>query len=251
MPEGSAIAIEGLSKSYGNGPTVLHDIHLQAAKGEIITIVGPSGCGKSTFLRLLGGLIHPTSGSIRFSDAETRPAFIFQDPTLLPWATVADNVALPLRLNGVSKDERLTVAKSWLKRLGLEARALDLPRQLSGGMRMRASIARALALRPSLLLLDEPFAALDALSRNRLNEILVDLHQEAKWNAFFVTHSVSEAVFLGHRVLVLSRHGSLLESISIPLPQPRSSSIRETPAFHEIVARVTAHLQSILPDASL
>lgn len=251
MPDMPAISVVGLSKRYGDGPMALQDLHLEAGKGEILAIVGPSGCGKSTLLRLLGGLLHPTHGSITFADSDTRPAFIFQDPTLLPWATVTENVALPLRLKGISKDERRSVAQSWLRRLGLDAQAMALPRALSGGMRMRASIARALALRPSLLLLDEPFAALDALTRNRLNELLIELHQEANWNAFFVTHSVSEAVFLGHRVLILSRQGTLLESIQVALPSPRSSAVRETPGFHEQVARVTAHLQSILPDASI
>ncbi len=251
MPDGPAICIEGLCKRYGDGPPVLQDISIEAPKGEIITIVGPSGCGKSTFLRLIAGLIRPNRGEIRIADKASRPAFIFQDPTLLAWSTITDNVALPLRLEGIDKKQRLAIAQSWLRRLGMEEQGAAFPRQLSGGMRMRASIARALALQPTLLLLDEPFAALDALTRHRLNEILLELHREQRWNAFFVTHSVSEAVFLGHRVVVFSRQGTLLETIPIPLDGPRQSAIRESAAFHALVARVTAHLQSILPDAAL
>lgn len=247
MPESPPISVDKLSKRYGEGPLVLKDISLTATKGEIVAIVGPSGCGKSTFLRLLAGLSSPTSGRIQIALSQERPAFIFQDPTLLPWATAIENVALPMRLKGVDKAERLKTARQWLERLGLKQQALAYPRQLSGGMRMRVSIARALALDPDLLLLDEPFAALDALSRNHLNEILLGLHQQQLWNAFFVTHSVSEAVFLAHRIIVLSSEGRLLEIIHNPLPFPRMASVRETRPFQDLVGNITAQLQRILP----
>lgn len=247
MPESPPISVDKLSKRYGEGPLILKDISLTANKGEIITIVGPSGCGKSTFLRLLAGLSSPTSGHIQIALSQERPAFIFQDPTLLPWANALENVALPLRLQGADKTKRLKIAGHWLERLGLKQQATAYPRQLSGGMQMRVSIARALALQPDLLLLDEPFAALDALSRNHLNEILLGLHQQQLWNAFFVTHSVSEAVFLAHRILVLSSEGRLLEIIQNPLPFPRMASVRESRPFQDLVGRITGQLQRILP----
>lgn len=228
MPEGPAIAIENLGKRFGDGPLVLDGISFSAASGEIVALVGPSGCGKSTLLRLVAGLLKPTSGHISEAGEAIQPAFIFQDPTLLPWATVEANIALPQRLKGSPHARRLRNARLWARRLGLGDALGYHPRQLSGGMRMRVSIARALSLQPSLILFDEPFGALDAITRNRLNEEILALHQESRWTAFFVTHSVTEAVFLSHRLVILGtgpgRVSAILEN---PLPFPRNLHTRE------------------------
>ena len=247
MPEGPAIAVENLGKRFGEGPLVLDNVSFSASSGEIIAIVGPSGCGKSTLLRLLAGLLQPTSGRICKAGEGIQPAFIFQDPTLLPWATVEANVALPLRLRGIAKSERLQTARLWARRLGL-ADALNYhPRQLSGGMRMRVSIARALSLQPSLILFDEPFGALDAITRNRLNEEILALHKTSRWTAFFVTHSVTEAVFLSHRLVILGtapgRVSAILEN---PLPFPRNLRTRESLSFQEQVTGAFTRLQEVL-----
>lgn len=249
MTEKSAISIEGLGKRYGAGPLILKNISMRVGAGEILTLVGPSGCGKSTFLRLIAGLIDPSEGRIRHtSSALNGPAFIFQEPTLLPWASALENIVLPLRLQGTPLEEQLHRGRHWLRRLGMEGKADALPHQLSGGMRMRVSIARALATNPSLLLLDEPFGALDALSRNQLNDVLLELHREQKWTALFVTHSVSEAVFLGHRIAVFSNGGDHVDLLDNPLQTPRTPATRSSSEFHALVAKVTNNLQKILPD---
>ena len=247
MPEGPAIALQNLGKRFGTGPLVLEDISFRAASAEIVAIVGPSGCGKSTLLRLIAGLLQPTSGRISTAGEGIEPAFIFQDPTLLPWATVEANIALPLRLKGIAGAERLRTARLWARRLGLEDALTYHPRQLSGGMRMRVSIARALSLQPSLILFDEPFGALDAITRNRLNEEILALHGESRWTAFFVTHSVTEAVFLSHRVVILGTDpGQVSAILENPLPFPRNFHTRESLPFQQQVAGATARLQEVL-----
>lgn len=249
MAEGPAIALTGISKRFGNGPLVLEDISLQAQPGEIIAIVGPSGCGKSTLLRIIAGLIKHSEGTIEHAGNTVHPAFIFQDATLLPWANVLDNIALPLRLKGISKIKRLAVAEDWARQVGLDAARDFYPRELSGGMRMRVSIARALSLQPNLLLLDEPFGALDAITRNRLNEDLLALHAKSRWTAFFVTHSVNEAVFLSTRIIIMgSNPGSVSAVIENPLQNPRSSHTRESLEFQQRVAETSARLHEVLSD---
>ena len=174
-------------------------------------------------------------------------AFIFQDPNLLPWASVLDNVALPLRLNGIGRETRERVAAEWTRRVGLEAVPHYFPRQLSGGMRMRVSIARALATGPGVLLLDEPFGALDAITRNGLNEELLRLHRESRWTGFFVTHSVTEAVFLSHRVVIMGHNpGRVAAVLENTLPQPRDARTRESLEFQQRVAEATARLHEVL-----
>lgn len=247
MPAGPAIALTDISKRFGDGPLVLDRVSLSAQPGEIVAVVGPSGCGKSTLLRLVAGLLKASGGTIEQSGPTIHPAFIFQDATLLPWATVRQNIALPLRLKGVSRDKRDQVTVDWARRVGLQE-VLDYhPRQLSGGMKMRVSIARALSLSPNLLLLDEPFGALDAITRNRLNEELLDLHQDTGWTAFFVTHSVNEAVFLSHRIVILSNNpGSVSAVIENPLQFPRDSHTRESLEFQQRVAETTTRLHEVL-----
>jgi len=249
MPEGPAIELTGVSKRFGTGPLVLENISLKAAPGEIVSIIGPSGCGKSTLLRVIAGLTGSNSGHVLQSGPELHPAFIFQDATLLPWATVEDNIALPLRLKGLGAAERRKIARDWANRVGLSHVTSYYPRQLSGGMRMRASIARAFGLSPNILLLDEPFGSLDAITRNRLNEVLLELHSESHWTAFFVTHSVTEAVFLAHRIVILSTNpGTVSAVIDNPLPFPRDSSTRESLVFQQCVAQASAALNDSLPD---
>lgn len=247
MPEAPAIALEGLSKRFGSGPHVLQDISFAANSGEIIAIVGPSGCGKTTLLRLIAGLISASEGSIHHAGTAIECAYIFQDATLLPWATVLENIALPSRLKGHSRNRRWRVAEKWANAVGLGDSLDRYPRQLSGGMKMRVSIARALSQSPNLLLLDEPFGTLDAITRNRLNEELLQLHEKSAWTAFFVTHSVTEAVFLSNRIIIMDRDpGRVAAVIENDLPLPRNASLRESIEFQRRVAETTGRLQQVL-----
>ena len=200
------IEFAGVTKSYGSGRSVLQGIDLKILKGEFVSIIGPSGCGKSTVLKLISGLTQPSAGTIRVDgmapqNARETISFIFQDATLLPWRTVKQNVGLGLELERVASNRRNETVASLLHLVGLDEVAGAYPRELSGGMKMRASIARALATNPRLLLMDEPFASLDEMSRDRLNEELLRLRAEQRWTAVFVTHSVAEAVFLSTRIV--------------------------------------------------
>ncbi|MCE2447904.1 MAG: ABC transporter ATP-binding protein [Candidatus Latescibacteria bacterium] len=210
--ESQLVVAAGIDKYFPSGVQALRDLDLEISRGQFVSIVGPSGCGKSTFLRLVAGLDQPTSGELRVEGHDPLGlAFVFQDATLLPWRSVAHNITLPLELRREAADER--VAQT-LELVGLTDFAAAYPAQLSGGMRMRVSIARALVTRPQILLLDEPFGALDEITRQRLNEELLRLWQEDRWTGLFVTHNVSEAVFLSQRVLVMSaRPGHLLAAI--------------------------------------
>ncbi len=231
----------GLNKHFPSGVQALRDLNLEIGRGQFVSIVGPSGCGKSTFLRLVAGLDAPTSGELRVNSHDPLGlAFVFQDATLLPWRPVAHNITLPLELRREADDER--VAQT-LELVGLTDFADAYPAQLSGGMRMRVSIARALVTRPQILLLDEPFGALDEITRQRLNEELLRLWQEDRWTGLFVTHSVSEAIFLSQRVLVLSaRPGRLLGDIPIPFPYPRPPDLRSTSEFIRIANEISRQL---------
>ncbi|TNE66943.1 MAG: ABC transporter ATP-binding protein [Alphaproteobacteria bacterium] len=193
------LTAQGLAFSYGDSP-VLTDVDFRVCKGEIVSLLGPSGCGKSTVLRLVAGLLAPNSGSIAWDAANHKVGFVFQDAALMPWATVADNVALPLTLAGERNPEAIQRA---LGAVGLDDLAGRYPDMLSGGQRMRVSIARALASAPHLMLMDEPFAALDEILRFQMNRLLLDLTAERGWGCLFVTHSLYEAAFLSDRVLVM------------------------------------------------
>jgi NitT/TauT family transport system ATP-binding protein len=246
------IEIAGVTKQYGNAHAVLQSIDLVVAKQEFISIIGPSGCGKSTILKLIAGLANPTSGTIRVDgmtplNARETISFVFQDATLLPWRTVKQNIGLGLELEHAPNARREKEIAALLDFVGLTNVAEAYPRELSGGMRMRVSIARALATNPRLMLLDEPFAALDEMSRDRLNEEILRLRAEQNWTAVFVTHSVSEAVFLSDRIVVLAPNpGRIHAEFQVEMPAPRTSAIRNSPQFDAIVARVSHTLRETL-----
>jgi NitT/TauT family transport system ATP-binding protein len=224
-----------------SAPPVLEDISLAVDRGEFVSIIGPSGCGKSTLLKLAAGLSSCTLGEITVNGLTPRKArkqvsFVFQDATLLPWRTVEKNVALALELEGCPKHEIAPIVTRLLDLVGLSKVAGHYPRQLSGGMKMRVSIARALATKPRLLLMDEPFAALDEITRDRMNEELLRLRQEQNWTVLFVTHSVAEAVFLSSRIIILAPHpGRVAHTLDIDLPWPRTAATRDSEAFDDIV----------------
>jgi len=241
------IALKSVSKIYDNGHAALDAFSLDVRAGETLTLLGPSGCGKSTALRLIAGLTAPTSGAIVWSSPELRQnlGVVFQEPTLLPWASVFDNVYLPLRLAGVRHDKAEPHVRHALTRVGLADFAAALPRQLSGGMKMRCAIARALVTEPSVLLMDEPFAALDEVTRFRLNDELLDLQQQLKATIVFVTHSVFESAYLSTRIVVMSRRkGAIIDEIANDANQPRNPEFRHTQAFADICRRASLALKN-------
>ncbi len=245
------VKFTAVRKRYGAGPLVLDGLELSVAPGDFVSLIGPSGCGKSTVLKLVSGLNPVSEGSLevlgtRPKQARDRQAFIFQDATLLPWLTAQANAELPLRLRGVHAAERRTRAAEALARVGLEKNRDYYPRQLSGGMKMRVSIARAMTLSPELLLLDEPFGALDEMTRNRLNEELLQLRERQKFTALFVTHSVSEAVFLSNRIVVMAAHpGRIHAEVAVDFPYPRDQALREQPEFQAKVTEVSRLLHQV------
>jgi len=245
------IAMDGVTKKFRNGALALQDVSLRVGKGEFVSLLGPSGCGKSTMLRLVSGLTPATSGSVLVNgmtpqNARELMSFIFQDATLLPWRTVEKNVGLGLELEHLARPARREKVAKMLELVGLTQVAQRYPRQLSGGMKMRVSIARALASRPRILLMDEPFAALDEMSRDRLNEELLRLYVEQAWTVLFVTHSVAEAVFLSTRIVILAPHpGRVAHVVPVELPWPRTAETRLTQAYEEQVAIVSRLLRSV------
>jgi NitT/TauT family transport system ATP-binding protein len=240
----AAIAVSDVSKRFPTGTLALDDCSMTVAAGEFVALVGPSGCGKSTALRLMAGLERPGSGSIVIDPALVR-SFVFQEPTLMPWASVADNVWLPLRLAGRSRDEARADVDAALAAVGLTGFAAAYPRELSGGMKMRASIARALVSAPRLLLMDEPFAALDEITRERLNDDLLALWQTRGLTVVFVTHSVVEAAYLSQRVLVMSeRPGRVVAEVPIDAPYPRGEAWRTSQRHAQCCAALSRALRS-------
>lgn len=244
-PEAPIVKFTSLEKRYGDGPLVLAALNLTVAKGDFLTLIGPSGCGKSTILKLVAGLNEGTAGELTVAgttatQARERLAFIFQDATLLPWLSAEQNVELPLRLRGQGAVERKPVARRMLELVGLGKVGGYYPRQLSGGMKMRVSIARALTLSPQLLLLDEPFGALDEMTRNRLNAELLTLRAQNPFTAIFVTHSVSEAVFLSNRIVIMAAFpGRVHAEVAVDFPYPRRLELRDDPGFHAKVIEVS------------
>jgi NitT/TauT family transport system ATP-binding protein len=250
-PAAALIEIERVGKIYRNATEALSEVSLSIREGEFVSLLGPSGCGKSTLLRMIAGLSSVTSGRI------TRPlpgaggrgepgrdlGFVFQEPTLMPWATVRENVYLPLKLRHVSRAEARAAVADALAMVGLERFGEAYPRELSGGMKMRVSIARALITKPRLLLMDEPFAALDEITRLRLNDDLLDLWQSQRWTVVFVTHSVFESVFLSSRVVVMSaRPGRIVAELAVDAPYPRRGEFRTSAPYNDYCRRATAAL---------
>jgi NitT/TauT family transport system ATP-binding protein len=234
-PNGALVSLRGVSKVFANRVTALSGLNLDVREGEFLSLLGPSGCGKSTVLRLISRLTNPTSGAIEWRGGG-RPeiGFVFQEPTLMPWATVFSNVFLPLRFRGVSKSDAKSRVEEALEQVGLAKFVHAYPRELSGGMKMRVSIARALVLRPPLLLMDEPFAALDEITRLKLNDDLVQLKVALGATIIFVTHSVYESVYLSTRIVVMApRPGRIVSEISVDAPLPRDEEFRLSAPYAE------------------
>ncbi len=242
------VIARGVGKQFTGGVRALADVDLTVERGQFTAIVGPSGCGKSTFLRLVAGLDEHTAGDLTVDgDAPIHArrrrrdlAYVFQDATLLPWRSVRRNVGLPLEIRQQRDEARIDEV---LATVGLSEFADALPAQLSGGMRMRVSIARALVTQPGLLLLDEPFGALDEITRQRLNEELLRLWERDRWTGIFITHNVYEAAFLADRVLVMSaRPGRIVADVAIPFQHPRDADLRHQPDFAELARDISEQL---------
>ena len=242
----SVVTLNGVSKQFKGGTVALQDIDLEIEPGEFVSLIGPSGCGKSTLLRIVGDLIEPSGGNVIVNGKSARQArndrdygIVFQDAVLYDWRTVAKNIALPLELAGRSREERQRKVAEMLRLVELEGFGDHHPWQLSGGMQQRVSIARALSFDPALLLMDEPFGALDEMTRERLNLELLRIWTDTGSTVVFVTHSIAEAVFLSTRVVVMSpRPGRIADVIAIDLPQPRTAATREDTRYFEFVTRV-------------
>lgn len=242
------ISLRDVDKRFASGTLALQGVSLSLQAGEFVSLLGPSGCGKSTVLRLVAGLDRPTRGVVSApaldAAGKAGTGFVFQDATLLPWADVFDNVWLPLRLAGVPRADAATRVEALLAEMGLADFAAARPSELSGGMRMRVAIARARVTRPSVLLMDEPFGALDEITRQRLNGELLGAWQSEPMAVMFVTHSVVEAVYLSQRVLVMgARPGRVVDTVSIDAPCPRPPGFRNAPAFAAACARLSAALE--------
>jgi len=250
------VAVKGVTRSFGSGDAAVHalgPIDVEIQPGEFVCLVGPSGCGKSTLLRLIGKLIRPTSGEIEIvSDGSggRTTSVVFQEYSIFPWRTVEQNIRLGLDLAKVNRREAKEAARLWIDRLGLNGFADAYPDTLSGGMKQRVSIARALAVEPELLLMDEPFAALDAQLRLVLQEELLSLWQEFQRTVLFVTHSLDEAILLGDRVIVMSaRPGRVLANLEVPFGRPRTSDVRGSAEFGQLEQEIWSILRSEVNDA--
>ncbi len=241
--------LRNVGKTFSNGVTALGATNLTIREGDFLSLLGPSGCGKSTALRIIAGLSTPTSGKLEWLKTldGDRVGFVFQEPTLLPWANVFDNVWLPLRLRGISRAKAAFAVSGLLERVHLAGFDKAMPRELSGGMKMRVSIARALVTKPRLLLMDEPFAALDEITRFRLNDDLLELWQDERFTVVFVTHSVFESVFLSNRVVVMAaRPGRVFSEIPVEIPYPRGETFRTAPEYAELCRQASDVLRGAM-----
>jgi NitT/TauT family transport system ATP-binding protein len=238
------ISADDICLSYPDSTEALRGVTLQIAEHEFVALVGPSGCGKSTLLRVLSGLQTQTSGVLSSTTSDV--GFVFQDPTLLPWRSTLRNIETLLELRGVDAKERKARARLALDSVGLHDSAHKYPRQLSGGMKMRASLARTLVTNPSLLLLDEPFAAVDEFTRESLNDDLLAMFASARFSAIFVTHSISEAVYLSQRVIIMSpRPGTIAHQIHVPFEYPRTPALRYSAEFANCCGQIAALLREM------
>ena len=242
-----AVEVQSAHKTYPNGTVALQPVDLTVQEGEFVTLLGPSGCGKSTLLKMVAGLLEPTDGRLllwrkpvaQLEESRRKLAFVFQAPTLMPWASVAANVRLPLELAGVPRAQADGSVAEALALVGLSRFATALPRNLSGGMQMRVSIARSLVVQPDLLLMDEPFGALDEITRHKLDGELLALWREKKLTVVFVTHSIHEAVFLSTRVVMMAaRPGRITDEVIIDEPYPRTPDFMVTPRFAQYAKRL-------------
>ncbi len=241
-PSDTLLDFRDVAMRFPNGTVALQHVDLTVKRGEFVTVVGPSGCGKSTLLRIASGLESASEGTAGVST--DRIGYVFQDATLLPWRTVTANVELLAELNGASKADRRRKAQEAIDLVGLSGFEGNLPKQLSGGMKMRTSLARSLTLDPELFLFDEPFGALDEITRERLNDELLRLFAEKQFAGLFITHSVSEAVYLSTKVVVMSgRPGSIVETFDVPFPMPRNPDIRFEAEFAALVGEVSHALR--------
>ncbi|MFC4321795.1 ABC transporter ATP-binding protein [Litchfieldia salsa] len=259
VAESEVVAFQQVSKVYNTGTVALSNFHLSIKEGEFISFLGPSGCGKSTALRMVAGLGEATNGEVKVFDQKPLDvirnsndiAFVFQDANLLPWRSVLDNVLLPLELRGGNKKVHKETALRVLEMVGLKDHLKSYPRQLSGGMKMRVSIARALAAKPKMLLMDEPFAALDEITRQTLQMELLEIWRKEKMTILFVTHNVYEAVFLSTRIAVMSaRPGRLSSMIDVKLPSIRNLNMRTEDSFNEMVELASQCLENSTDERS-
>jgi NitT/TauT family transport system ATP-binding protein len=249
----SLVRLRQVDKSFSNGTLALSGLNLDVRQGEFLSLLGPSGCGKSTALRLIAGLGAPTRGAVEWPAGRAGDAlsFVFQEPTLMPWRTVWGNVRLPLQVHGAKKSESDPLIRDALARVGLTGFERSYPRQLSGGMKMRVSIARALVTRPTLMLMDEPFAALDEITRSRLNDDILRLWASEHLTTVFVTHSVYESVYLSSRIVVMAaRPGRVVADIPIDAPYPRDDSFRTSDTYNRYCRTVSAALKSAMGEES-
>jgi len=241
-PSQPALTFDRVSMRFPDGTVALEDVSLAMHQGEFVSVVGPSGCGKSTLLKIASGLLKQSRGACSVGPGNV--AYVFQDATLLPWRTVRANVELVGELEGVDKARRRHLAQNAIDLVGLSGAEDKYPKALSGGMRMRASLARALTLEPNLFLFDEPFGALDEITRERLNDELLALFAARRFAGLFITHSIAEAVFLSTRVLVMSgRPGRIVGDFRVEFPYPRSPELRFEPAFAELCGQVSHALR--------
>jgi NitT/TauT family transport system ATP-binding protein len=243
------VSLHGVGKRFPNGVVALRDASFSVREHEFVSLLGPSGCGKSTALRILAGLLEPSAGDVMWRDGKAPDGaagdigFVFQEPTLMPWASVAANVYLPLKLAGTGRAAATPRIEESLRRVGLAAFADAYPRELSGGMKMRVSIARALVTQPKLLLMDEPFAALDEITRFKLNNDLLLLWAAMRQTAIFVTHSVFESVYLSSRIIVMTqRPGRVHAEIAVDAPYPRTEAFRTSPEYAALCRTVSEAL---------
>lgn len=249
VPISPLLNVAGLSLAYGKGMVALDGVDLTLNRGEFLSLLGPSGCGKSTLLRLIAGLLAPSGGQLLWQSPIARGdiGFVFQEPTLMPWARVIDNVRLPLEIAGVPRATATDRAMAELEKVGLQDFSNSYPRELSGGMKMRVSLARALVTRPALLLLDEPFAALDEITRLKLNDDLLSLWRRDGFTAIFVTHSVFESVYLSTRIAVMRpRPGRIVAELPVELPSQRDYSTRTGAAYNDHCRTVSTLLHQAM-----
>jgi NitT/TauT family transport system ATP-binding protein len=247
------VALQGVRKVFANGTVALTGLDLDIRKGEFLSLLGPSGCGKSTALRMIAGLTSVSAGTISWAPPATgstsrgRLGFVFQEPTLMPWADVLENVHLPLKLKGIGRRDAEDKIREVLALVGLADFAHVYPRELSGGMKMRVSIARALTTEPELLLMDEPFAALDEITRFKLNDDILRLHESRGITIVFVTHSVYESVYLSSRIVVMAaRPGRIVTDLMVEAPYPRDAEFRATPLYNDICRRASGALHGAM-----